>query len=68
LFGSDIVKAEVLNARKIIEEDKQGGKPLTDFIDDAQFADAEHELDVKNLLKDPFVRANLNQHIKQTKL
>jgi len=34
IVGADIVKAHILNARKSIDEDKQGKQPIFDMIND----------------------------------
>lgn len=38
-MGSDVFHAEILNARKTIEDDKTG--QITDMIDDERLAEAE---------------------------
>jgi hypothetical protein len=34
VIGADIVKAQIINARKTLDEDKNGDKPILDLVND----------------------------------
>lgn len=43
-FGSEIVRGEILRARKEIASEKEGEGQLTDMVDDNRFAEAAYDL------------------------
>jgi hypothetical protein len=68
-IGADVVRAQVIGARKTIEEDKNGGR-LTDMIDDDKFAEEEQKIinKAKFGASDPIKQDQLIQELIAEKL